>query len=134
MALVLFGCAKSDATIAYALIGNKEYKLEIADDSAERTKGLSNRQRIAGDGGMIFVFEKTDFHSFWMKDTLIPLEILWLDADFMVVDKKLMPVEEDPTNPQNDYIPSAPARYVIEINPLGAAADVNVGDVIDVAF
>lgn len=53
-------------------------KIEIADTDAKRTKGLSNRQSLDEDTGMLFVMEQTKKTIFWMKDTLIPLDIIWI--------------------------------------------------------
>lgn len=118
--------------MATATIGGNFYQLEVADNGSEQLRGLSNRKTLEPRGGMLFVYKNNDYHTYWMKDTLIPLQIIWLDEDFHVVDTKLMPVEEDPSHPTASYSPRAPARYAIEISPNGT--DVSIGDKIEISF
>lgn len=132
--VLLGGCAKVNVDYATATIGSRQYRLEVADDNVERARGLSNRQEVDDGDGMLFVFSTNDFHSFWMKDTYIPLEIFWLDESFHVVDKKLMAVEKDPSKPATSYAPRSPARYAVEVSPIGDAGDVEMGDTISVSF
>jgi len=78
-------------------------------------KGLMFRQQLEGRRGMLFVFPSSYRHSFWMKDTLIPLDILWLDDARRVVDIKeeAVPCEKDPCP---HYVPEEEAVYVLEVN------------------
>src|SRR3989344_7880186 len=55
--------------------------VEIADENAERMKGLMNRTSMDADRGMLFIWEEEEIYSFWMKDTLIPLDMIWLNKD-----------------------------------------------------
>jgi len=132
--ILLSGCTQSNTRYALLAIGNNEYKLEIADSNSERVRGLSFRQEVESGSGMLFIFDNSDYHSFWMKDTFVPLEILWLDEGFHVVDKKIMSVEKDPARPTSNYVPKSPARYAIEINPLSDNVNVEIGDKIDISF
>ncbi len=59
-------------------------KAEIADTLAKRTKGLAGRDKLATDGGMLFVFDKPDIHTFWMKGMKIPLDFIWIRGDSVV--------------------------------------------------
>jgi uncharacterized membrane protein (UPF0127 family) len=97
-------------------IGSEQFTLEVADEDKEREVGLMNRRSMPGNHGMIFVFPREERLSFYMKNTLIPLDILYLDADGDVVSiHQMQPL--DLTS-----IPSrAPAKYAIELN-LGTAA------------
>jgi uncharacterized membrane protein (UPF0127 family) len=92
-------------------IGKSEFKLEIAADDPTREKGLMNRDSMPGDHGMIFIFAKADRYSFWMKNTRIPLDLLYVDASGKIVDiTTLKPFDE------TGYTPAGAAMYVIELN------------------
>ena len=60
-------------------------RVEVADTEATRQRGLMFRDTLAPNEGMLFVFDASGFYPFWMKNTLIPLDILWLEADGRVV-------------------------------------------------
>ncbi len=88
-----------------------EVQAEIADDNAERERGLMERTELAKDAGMLFVFDREQRLSFWMRNTLIPLSIAYIDAEGRIVDiQDMEPLDETPH-------PSAePARYALEVN------------------
>jgi uncharacterized protein len=98
--------------------------IEIADTDAARLRGLQGRFALDEGAGMLFVFPQEDLVSFWMKDTLIPLDMIWLDRDLQVVDIKadVPPCRE---NPCPVYTPAARALFVLEINA-GAAKAFNI--------
>lgn len=58
---------------------------EIADTPAERSTGLMFRTQMPSDHGMLFIFRELDYWNFWMKNTKMPLDIIWLDVDWKVV-------------------------------------------------
>jgi len=60
-------------------------KAEVADTPAERSQGLMFRTQMAPDHGMLFIFRELDYWNFWMKNTKMPLDIIWLDVDWNVV-------------------------------------------------
>lgn len=131
VSITLSGCKTTNSPSFYdgqkvdIQIDSQTYQLEVAQSDSARAKGLSGRTKLDDNAGMLFVFETDDYHSFWMKNTLIPLEILWLDDNFKVIDKQEMAVEEDSAHPTTSYTPKHPARYAIEINP---GVDVKVGE------
>jgi len=94
--------------------------LELAVTQEETAQGLMFRPRLAPDRGMLFIFEQERIPSFWMKNTLIPLDIVFLDPAGRVVDisADARPCQGEPC-PQ--YRPRTPALAVLEINS-GAAA------------
>ncbi len=95
-------------------IGDQSWIVEIAKTPAQRHQGLMFREELEVGTGMLFVFEEEDFHSFWMKNTLIPLDIIWIGKDMNVIETHtLQPcsTEECPTTE-----PSQKAKYVLEIN------------------
>jgi len=98
---------------------NKCVTVEVADNDAARIRGLQGRFHLDPNSGMLFVFPQQDLYNFWMKDTLIPLDIIWLDSDQKIVDIKVNvpPCQE---NPCPMVVPSGTALYVLEINA-GAA-------------
>jgi uncharacterized membrane protein (UPF0127 family) len=99
-------------------------KVEIADSAKERTKGLMNRTRLEKDTGMLFVFPAPQMMSFWMKNTLIPLEILYFDVDGNFINALVMqPCEADPCA---QYPSAAQASYALEVAP-GYRADHAIG-------
>jgi uncharacterized protein len=103
------------------------FKIEMAQDPVIRTKGLMYREKLDLDRGMLFIFEQEDIYAFWMKNTYIHLDMIWIDKEFVVVDiyKNATPCREtcDP------IIPSANATYVLEINSgLADKYNIKVGD------
>jgi uncharacterized membrane protein (UPF0127 family) len=88
-----------------------ELSVEIADDPAEQQRGLMERTELAENAGMLFVFEQEQQRSFWMKDTLIPLSIAYIDSGGRIID--IQDMEPLDTTPH----PSAePAQYALEVN------------------
>ena len=85
--------------------------IEVADSEAERIQGLSGRKNLGGDEGLLFVFERDDFHGIWMKDMNFAIDIIWLDGELEVVDIKKNALPE--SFPQI-FRPASSARYVLE--------------------
>src|SRR3989344_3255823 len=69
--------------------GGVSLRIEYATTEIERERGLGGRESIPNDYGMLFVFPKDDVYGIWMKDTLVPLDIFWLDAQGQVVSMKM---------------------------------------------
>ena len=106
------------------------FRLEIARTSDERARGLMNRESLPDDAAMLFVFESESRLSFWMKNTLIPLDILYLDAAGIVVDIHTMLPEPGVADSDLEQYPSAAfARYALEMNAgLTETYEFSVGD------
>ncbi len=86
-------------------------KMEIAATPAEREMGLMFRDSLPENQGMLFVFDREEPLSFWMKNTKIPLSIAFLDRDFVIVDiQKMEPLSE------TTHISARPAMYALEVN------------------
>jgi uncharacterized protein len=99
-------------------LGGVTYRLEIADTPAKRAEGLMGRKRLDENEGMLFIFPTKGKHSFWMYNTLIPLDIIWLDGDWNVVhvEKNVPPCESANPIKCPSYRPDKPAKYVVELN------------------
>jgi uncharacterized membrane protein (UPF0127 family) len=101
-------------------------KTEIAKTQEERNQGLMHRKSLPDGEGMLFVFERDQIMSFWMKNTLIPLSIAFIASDGRILEiKNMYP------NDQNSVLSSRSARYALEV-PQGwfARAGVVIGDVV----
>jgi uncharacterized membrane protein (UPF0127 family) len=93
----------------------EEFTLELALDDESRAQGYMYREKIAGDEGMLFVFDRPGTHGFWMKNCKIALDIIWLDADFRVVDiahdRQPCPADGECST----VFPMRAASYVLEV-------------------
>jgi uncharacterized membrane protein (UPF0127 family) len=87
---------------------------ELAITLVEREQGLMYRQKMAFDQAMLFVFDEESSHSFWMKNMLIPLDLLWLDKDKRIVhiEQNAPPCQQEPCP---TYTSQIPALYVLEL-------------------
>ena len=122
--LTLSGCASGGSWIE---IGGQRYTVEVADDDAERSRGLMFRDEMAADHGMLFVHEREEPQSYWMKNTRIALDILYFDAAAKLVSQQ----RDVPPCSLGDRCPpypsAAPARFVLELNA-GEAARLGLTD------
>ncbi|MDJ0272657.1 MAG: DUF192 domain-containing protein [Candidatus Caldarchaeum sp.] len=117
----------------YVKIREAVFSVEIADDDAERGRGLSGREKLPENRGMLFVFEKPGRYSFWMYEMRFALDIIWIDADGLVVhiEENLQPCT--PNQVCQSYTPSSDAKYVLEINAgLVKKHGIVVGDFVEV--
>lgn len=111
--IILHGCVPFSAD--KICIRDSCVTATIADTSAARTKGLMGRQALASDEGMFFVFPEEDAYAFWMKNMRFPIDIIWINNEFKVVD---MDTGVEPCGSQScqSFVPQAKARYVLEVN------------------
>ncbi len=95
--------------------------VEIARTMDEQTRGLQGRESLADHTGMLFIFDTPQPYRFWMKDTLIPLDMIWLNSNQHVVyvSANVPPCKNMPCA---TYGPSVSAQYVLELNANSAAA------------
>ncbi len=112
LALLLVGCPSSEPWVE---VKGKRFLVEIADDDASRARGLMFRDHLPENRGMLFIFRQEQPRSFWMRNTRIPLDIIYLDRDFRVVS---MALEAQPCRTRQcpTYPSRRPAMYVLEIN------------------
>ena len=96
-------------------INNKTIQVEIADTPELREKGLMFRESLCQDCGMLFICENEGTYGFWMKDTLIPLDIAWINSEGEIVDITTLQQYVEGKNP-DQYKPNQKALYVLEVN------------------
>jgi uncharacterized membrane protein (UPF0127 family) len=87
-------------------------RVELARTPAERARGLMERRELAPDAGMLFLFDETSDHAFWMKNTLIPLDMIFAAEDGRIVGIVARAIPGDLTARGV----GAPSRYVLEVN------------------
>jgi uncharacterized membrane protein (UPF0127 family) len=101
-------------------LGDRTFTLEVADTDANRQYGLMRRNSMPADHGMIFVFAREAPLAFWMRNTRIPLDIIYVNSAGKVVSVKQMKPYDEKTTPSE-----GPAQYAIELNK-GAAEKAGV--------
>lgn len=98
--------------------------IEVADSARERERGMMGRTSLAKGHGMLFAFKEPEMLKFWMKKTLIPLEILYFDAEGHFVNALTMePCKADPCP---SYSSASLAKYALEVSP-GFRTDNTIG-------
>jgi hypothetical protein len=111
--------------------GTYSYLVEIADETEERKLGLMHRESLGENRGMLFVYEQEMLPAFWMKNMQIPLDMIFMDKNFKVVDyfENVPPCEEDPCE---RYRPVSKSKYILEV-PAGTADEIMLakGDMAD---
>lgn len=127
----LSGCAS--AGDSWVEVGGQRYSVEVADDDAERARGLMFRDQMDPGTGMLFIHERDEPLAYWMKNTRIALDILYFDSD-----GKLVAQQRDvPPCSAGDRCPSypsnVPARYVLELNA-GSATKLNLESGAEIKF
>lgn len=105
---------RRDKFIKIYLPNGKSVTAELAATDEERQRGLMFREKLLPDQGMLFVFEEEGLYSFWMKNTLISLDMLWINKDRRIVHiaRNVPPCKEDPCP---SYSPERPGLYVLEL-------------------
>ena len=107
-----------------------EIKVEIADSSKERSQGLSNRDSLDQNHGLLFIYENKAKHQYWMKDMRFSLDFIWID-DNEIVDITENVTPEDP--PKSDYFAKTPVNRVLEVNAgFVKEHNIKIGDRLDI--
>ncbi len=94
-------------------VNSATLSVEIADSNTERAKGLCCRSALPENEGMLFIYKESGNYSFWMKDTLIPLDIIWINSD-----KNIVHIEHnvEPSSYPQSFGSPKPAQYILEAN------------------
>lgn len=115
LAFVASGCAQV-ADKPWAEVNGRRFSIEVADTDELRERGLMFRRDMAADRGMLFIHDESGPIAYWMKNTYIPLDILYFDERKKLVSAQL-DVPPCGEQAQCPIYPSAgPAKYVLEIN------------------
>jgi uncharacterized membrane protein (UPF0127 family) len=111
MLSVATACSADNRGVFHTAKGDFAFTLEVADTEAQRERGLMFRTSLAPDAGMLFDYHQEQQAAFWMQNTLIPLDMIFIAADGTV---KTIHVNARPMDPTS--IPSeVPVRFVVEI-------------------
>jgi uncharacterized membrane protein (UPF0127 family) len=121
-------------TVGVQLDDGETVTVEVADDTEERTKGLSGRNTLPDNTGMLFVWDDETQHTLWMDGMLFDLDMVWLDASRTVVsiDADIPTQPGVPTSELTQYHPAGAAKYAIELDAGEAAAlGIDTGDALE---
>ncbi len=94
-------------------LGGTPIYVDVADTEEEIVRGLSGRESLGPQQGLLFRFPRPGYWEFWMKDMLFPIDIVWLDGNLRVIDIKH---DAQPSSYPESFRPIAPASLVIEVN------------------
>ena len=131
IALLLSGCASGNGS--WVELAGQRYTVEVANDDAERARGLMFRDQMPAESGMLFLHEQEEPLAYWMKNTRIALDILYFDSARRLVSQQ----RDVPPCSLGDRCPpypsTAPAQFVLELNA-GEAARLNLQDGTELTF
>ena len=105
------GTPEATLTIINSASERVPVRVEIANTRDEQERGLMERTELPEDAGMLFVFNRERILSFWMKNTLIPLSIAYINSDRRIIDIQEMQPLDETTHPSAE-----PAQYALEVN------------------
>ncbi len=108
-------------------VGNQNVHADVANTEATRQVGLMFRQKMAKQDGMLFVFPEIGYHAMWMRNTLIPLSVAYMDERGVVLSiHEMQPLSDDA------HQAAGPARYALEMNAQWFSTNkIKVGDTIN---
>jgi uncharacterized protein len=117
MSAIIFSSGCTSVLTDQVCLKGTCFAVDIADTPQDRERGLMGVESLGEDEGMLFVFEGDGVYQFWMKDTLIPLDMIWIDKGGRVVyvQKDAQPCEAEPCAVYGPPAGSAQALYVLEV-------------------
>jgi uncharacterized membrane protein (UPF0127 family) len=116
--------ASAPATVLHG--DSLDIPVTIADTAATREQGLSDTSSLPANTGMLFKFDTPSTYGFWMKDMNYPLDMIWFDSSFKVVD---ITVDATPASYPAIFYPKQPVLYVLEVNAdFSTAHSMHIGD------
>lgn len=123
---------KQSFKTAKVCIGSNCFNVELAENYWQQSRGLMYKESLAQNAGMLFIFNKEANYPFWMKNTKIPLDIIWINAN-----KQIVYISEL-TQPCKTFLcsqinPKVNAKYVLEINGgLAQKFNFKIGDLVEI--
>jgi len=132
MVVFLAACSSQVSEISHTSFvefGDSKFFVTIADEPNEWQKGLMFVESMPQNEGMLFIFDDSAPRSFWMKNTLIPLDMIFINEDFVVVDLKenVPPCESDPCE---TYPSGFESKFVLELNAnVAKKSNISVGSI-----
>ena len=122
------GCSPVQPVVVFS--NETVVHVDIADDNFEREKGLSGRESLEADEGLLFLHDELEYQRYWMKGMLIPIDILWIDGE-RVVGFVQDAQPEDPAT--TIYSSPAPVDKVLEVSAgFVSQNDLKIGDILDI--
>lgn len=129
ISLLLLSTAQAHTQLLTIITQDKNinFNISVAKDEQSKDRGLMFVHQLGNQQGMLFVYNQPAYLTFWMKNTLIPLDILFINSEKKIVDIQTMaPCEKEPCL---IYTSSQPAQYALEINAgLSKEFDIKVND------
>ena len=118
---------------AEVTIGSSKFYVEVASDDPSRSKGLMFRENLEEERGMLFVYDDSEVRHFWMKNTLIPLDMLFMDEQNRI--KKIRSAVPCKSSVCERYGSEVPVKYVLEIRGgLAEEKGIKEGDYVGIRF
>jgi uncharacterized membrane protein (UPF0127 family) len=111
MALLLSAQAQAQMPRIELVAGFHRIDAEVAADQPNRMQGLMNRRSMAANQGMLFVFTQAERHCMWMRNTLLPLSVAFLDEQGQILN-----IEDMKPQTETSHCASGPARFALEMN------------------
>jgi len=113
VASAVFSDTGNKVRVVTLIIAGQKIYADVADTPSLRSKGLSGKKVLDTNNGMIFVFDEPGLYSFWMKDMLFSIDIIWFNENREVID-----VWENahPFSYPKSYAPEQMAKYVLEVS------------------
>ena len=103
--------AQAQLPVAELAVGMQLIRAEVADSAGSRMQGLMYRESLATNAGMVFVFEESALHCMWMKNTLVPLSVAFIDESGAIVN-----IADMQPKTEQSHCAAKPARYALEMN------------------
>jgi len=117
------------------MVGNAAIEVEVAETPLAREKGLSGREKLDQNKGMLFVFPKKDYYPFWMKEMNFPIDIIWIDNDRVVDISYNVAAPSTVSEFFKTYQPKEPVNFVLEVNAgFSKEYNVKVGDRVKIEY